>query len=81
MSEHFIRIGGQALAAILGGPGIFYVWYSFYQPVMAASAIILLGAALALSVSLYPDSFPRHDRALKLIRRIAGRVARLTDHF
>ncbi len=81
MSEHFMRLGGQALSAILGGPGIFYVWYSFYEPRAAANAVILLGAATAISVVLYPASLPRHDAALKVIRRIAGSVARLTDRF
>ncbi len=77
MSGYFMRLGAQALSAILGGPGIFYVWYSFYQPWAAANAVILLGAAAALSIFLYPESFPRHDGALKLIRKIAVRVARL----
>jgi multisubunit Na+/H+ antiporter MnhB subunit len=37
------------LAAVLGGAGVFCVIYSFSAPDVAAQALILLGAALALS--------------------------------
>jgi hypothetical protein len=72
-----MRLGGQAMAAVLGGPGIFYVWLSFYDPLAALRATILLGAAIAISIFLYPDLFDGHRGALKAIRRIAGRVATL----
>jgi multisubunit Na+/H+ antiporter MnhB subunit len=37
------------LSALLGGFGVFCVLYSFTTPDIAAEALILLGAALALS--------------------------------
>jgi multisubunit Na+/H+ antiporter MnhB subunit len=37
------------LSALLGGFGVFCVLYSFSTPDIAAEALILLGAALALS--------------------------------
>lgn len=78
MSGHFMRVGAQALAAILGGPGIFYIWYSFYAPWAAANAVILLGCAVTISFFLYPELQPTSQGALRLIRRIAVHVARLT---
>ncbi|HXS38571.1 MAG TPA: hypothetical protein VN766_00215 [Stellaceae bacterium] len=78
MSGPLMRLGSQTLAAILGGPGIFYVWYSFYAPWAAANAVILLGCAIGISVFLYPELQGSPQSALRLIRRIAGHVARLT---
>jgi len=37
------------VSAVLGGTGVFCVIYSFTAPDIAAQALILLGAALALS--------------------------------
>ena len=37
------------LSAVLGGFGVFCVLYSFSAPDIAAEALILLGAALAVS--------------------------------
>ena len=37
------------ISALLGGFGVFCVLYSFTTPDIAAEALILLGAALALS--------------------------------
>jgi hypothetical protein len=37
------------VAAVLGGCGVFCVMYSFAAPHIAAQALILLGAALAIS--------------------------------
>jgi hypothetical protein len=65
------------MAAVLGGPGIFYVWLSFYDPLAAVRAAIFLGAAMAISIFLYPDLFDGHRGAFKAIQRIAGRVATL----
>lgn len=78
MSGPLMRLGSQTLAAILGGPGVFYVWYSFYAPWAAANAVILLGCAIGISVFLYPELQLSPHRALRLLRRIAGHVARLT---
>jgi hypothetical protein len=78
MSGNIImRLGGQAMAAVLGGPGIFYVWLSFYDPLAAVRATIFLGAAMAISIFLYPDLFDGHRGTVKAIQRIAGRVAAL----
>jgi len=79
MSEHFMRVGAQALSAILGGPGIFYVWYSFYAPWTAADAVILLGCAVTISFFLYPELQLPPQGALRLVRRIAGHVVKLTS--
>ena len=37
------------IGAILGGYGVFCVIYSFSSPELAGQALVLLGAALALS--------------------------------
>jgi len=76
MSEDSVRIGGQALAAILGGPGVFYLWCSFYEPLFGLKALIMLGAATAISVCLYPESFDGHRGALRVIGRVAERITR-----
>jgi multisubunit Na+/H+ antiporter MnhB subunit len=39
----------SVVSALLGGFGVFCVVYSFSTPHIAAQALILLGAALALS--------------------------------
>ena len=78
MSGDTMRLGGQALAAILGGPGIFFLWCSFYEPIYGVKALILLGAATAISVFLYPQSFDGHRGTVKAIGRIAGKIAALT---
>lgn len=75
-----MRLGGQALAAILGGPGIFYVWYSFYEPREAASAVILLGAASVISLMLYPELLEQ-DGIVGAKRWLARRLDRLKIRF
>lgn len=72
-----MRLSGQAMAAILGGPGIFYLWLSFYDPLAAVRATIMLGAATAISICLYPDAFDFHRGTFKAIQRIADKVATL----
>ena len=37
------------ISALLGGFGVFCVIYSFAEPQLAAQAVVLLGAALAIS--------------------------------
>lgn len=50
MLQTFLMQRAVALiAALLGGFGVFCVLYSFAAPEIAAKALILLGAALALS--------------------------------
>ena len=69
-----MRLGAQALAAILGGPGVFYLWCSFYEPIFAVKALIMLGAATAISLCLYPDAVDGHRGAVRAIARIASRI-------
>lgn len=45
ISQHALSL----IAALLGGFGVFCVIYSFAAPELAAQALILLGAALAIS--------------------------------
>jgi multisubunit Na+/H+ antiporter MnhB subunit len=45
----FMRRAVSLLSAMLGGYGVFCVIYSFAAPDIAAQALILLGAALALT--------------------------------
>lgn len=45
-----MRRGAQIMAAIFGGPGIFYVWASFYNPSDALTAILYLGTATTLAL-------------------------------
>ena len=50
MMHSFLMQRALALvSAVLGGAGVFCVIYSFAAPDIAAQALILLGAALALS--------------------------------
>ena len=74
MSEDSLRIGSQTMSAMFGGTGIFYLWCSFYVPVLGFKALILLGAATAITFLLYPDSFDGAGGAFRTIRRIAARV-------
>lgn len=45
----FMQRALSIVSALLGGFGVFCVIYSFSAPDIAAQALILLGAALALS--------------------------------
>src|ERR1700676_1014785 len=74
MGEDSVRVGGQAMSAILGGPGVFYLWCSFYEPLFGLKALIMLGAATIISVYLYPESFDGHRGTFKAIGRIAGKI-------
>jgi len=49
LSELLMRRASTLIGAALGGYGIFCVTYSFTSPELAGKALILLGAALALS--------------------------------
>ena len=49
LSELLMRRASTLIRAALGGYGIFCVTYSFTSPELAGKALILLGAALALS--------------------------------
>ena len=78
MVAEVMRLGSRALSIILGGPGIFYLWHSFYVPVDAARAVIFLGAATALNLLLYPEvlSGRRVAGLNRLVTRVIARFRR-----
>jgi multisubunit Na+/H+ antiporter MnhB subunit len=47
--SYLVQRATALLSAVLGGCGVFCVLYSFSTPDVAAEALILLGAALAVS--------------------------------
>jgi multisubunit Na+/H+ antiporter MnhB subunit len=49
LQAFFMQRALSLLCALLGGFGVFCVIYSFAAPDIAAQALILLGAALAIS--------------------------------
>jgi multisubunit Na+/H+ antiporter MnhB subunit len=49
LQAFFMRRAMSMISAALGGFGVFCVVYSFSTPHIAAQALVLLGAALALS--------------------------------
>lgn len=49
------RLCALALAAALGGFGVFLVWASFYLPWAGGHALVCVGAATAL-VTLMPEA-------------------------
>jgi len=72
-----MRVGAQILAAIFGGPGIFYVWRSFEHPGDAVTAVLYLAFATALA--LYAGAPIRIDgrAALARCRTLLARKRRL----
>lgn len=75
LANEQMRYGAQAMAAIFGGPGIFYIWLSFYKPGQAVTGLIYL--AIATALALYADrkgkSRPAGRRALARIRILGKR--------
>jgi hypothetical protein len=53
LGQEQMRFAAQTMAAIFGGPGIFYVYLSFYKPYEAITGLIYLSIATALA--LYAD--------------------------
>jgi hypothetical protein len=49
LQAFFMQRALSLVCALLGGFGVFCVVYSFSEPQVAAQALILLGAALAVS--------------------------------
>ena len=47
-AAHQMRFGAIVMAAIFGGPGVFYSVESFLDPSFALTGIIYLGIGLAL---------------------------------
>ncbi len=46
-----MRTAMSALAILFGGLGVFFVYYSFMRPEMAAYALMFLGSASAIAWS------------------------------
>jgi len=69
LANEQMRIAAQCMAAIFGGPGVFYIWLSFYRPGQAVTGFIYL--AIATVLALYAD---RKDTGHPVLR---GAVARL----
>jgi len=49
LSAFLMQRMSSLISAVLGGYGVFCVIYSFSSPEVAGRALVLLGAALALS--------------------------------
>jgi hypothetical protein len=64
LAHEQMKWGARCLAAIFGGPGIFYLWLSFNQPENALTAVIYLALATALSIYAgEPSAEPARRRA------------------
>jgi hypothetical protein len=70
-----MRLGSHVLAAILGGPGIFYLWESFYVPPLALKAFLFLAAALTINLLLYPEVVGA-DSSFATVQRVLARMTR-----
>jgi hypothetical protein len=70
-----MRLGSQALAVILGGPGVFYLWHSFYVPTSSLKAVLFLGAATVINLMLYPEVLGT-DGGLSTINRVVAKITR-----
>lgn len=49
IAYQMLRIAMRAMSTVLGGVGVFAVYVSFYHPTAGATAILTLGAALAMN--------------------------------
>lgn len=58
-----MRYGARILAAIFGGPGVFYVWLSFFRANYAVTALIYLVVATALALSAEEPSSSKGPRS------------------
>ena len=77
MSREHMRAGAQFLAAIFGGPGLFYLWLSFYRPEEAMTAILYLSIATAITLTLgEPERQPAQFGALARTRQAIRRRLR-----
>lgn len=74
MSGDSMRLGGQTVSAVLGGTGIFYLWCSFYVPILGLKAAIFIGAATVITLLLHPDSSGGMDGTFRTIQRIAVKI-------
>ena len=69
LAQEHMRFAAQTMAAIFGGPGIFYVYLSFYKPYEAITGLIYL--AIATALALYAD---RAGETLPLARGTLARA-------
>jgi len=51
LANEQMRWGARCMAAVFGGPGLFYAWLSFSDPRQAITAIIYLVIATSLALS------------------------------
>jgi hypothetical protein len=72
-----MRLGSEALAAILGGPGIFYLWLSFSMPSLSLKAFLFLAAATTINLMLYPDAIEA-TRGFAGVQRLLGKMTQRT---
>lgn len=68
LAHEHMRFGARIMAAIFGGPGIFYFWLSFSEPANAVTALIYLGIATALALYAEGKAEPRAARIGALAR-------------
>ena len=59
LAHQQMRFGARIMAAIFGGPGIFYLWLSFERPIDGLTALIYLGIATTLALYAEDKSEPR----------------------
>ena len=64
-----MRYGALILAAIFGGPGIFYDYISFFHPRYAVTALLYLVVATVLALCAEDRSAPKGPGPGRLIRR------------
>jgi hypothetical protein len=62
LNNEQMRIGAQCMAAIFGGPGVFYVIESFHSAENAVTGFIYLAIATALAVVSAPKAEARTAR-------------------
>jgi hypothetical protein len=67
-----MRWSARCMAAMFGGPGVFYAWLSFFEPREAITAIIYLVIATALILSV-EEAAGRPDVG-GVLQRCAARV-------
>lgn len=70
-----MRLGGHVLAAVFGGPGMFYLYLSFFLPILALKAFLFLGAAMIINILLYPEVLGS-DRGFAAFHRALARITR-----
>jgi hypothetical protein len=56
LNNEQMRIGAQCMAAIFGGPGVFYAIESFHSAENALTGVIYLAIATALALASAPQS-------------------------